>query len=64
MTYHPDTDPATIPDSVLYSELGRRRGAMRKTHGAGHGRPSLCGKCGRCHNCKVREWRDKKRESK
>ena len=37
--YHPDTDPATIPDAVLASEAGRRNAAKRKKFGAGTGRP-------------------------
>ena len=46
--YHPDTDPASIPDAVLASEAGRRNSAKRKRHGAGPGRPKAprcaCGK--------------------
>lgn len=48
--YHPDTDPATIPDAVLHSEYGRRARAKRKTpQQAGPGRPTkdaVCKLCG------------------
>lgn len=46
-TYTPDWNLATIPDSALQSEVGRRRGAQRKVRSGG--RPSIptnCPKCG------------------
>lgn len=46
-----DIDPGTIPYDVIYSEVGRRRRAMRKTdYAPGTGRPkklSPCKACGR-----------------
>lgn len=48
MNYRETIDPATIPADVLYSEIGRRRNAMRKTYGAGTGRPRVMRKCPTC----------------
>ena len=41
-----ETDPATIPDGVLQSEVGRRRNAKRMTHGGG--RPPTMKRCAAC----------------
>lgn len=49
--WNDNIDPATIPDAVLHAEVGRRRGAQRKTFGAGTGRPK---KLTRCPGCKLR----------
>ncbi len=35
MQYHPDTDPATIPDDVLKRERARRNAGKRKTYSGG-----------------------------
>jgi hypothetical protein len=43
-----DIDPATIPDSVLFAEVGRRRSAKRTTFGAGTGRPQKVSSCPGC----------------
>jgi hypothetical protein len=52
--YHPDTDPATIPDPVLASEKARRDSLRRVVHTGGRngGRP-VC-KCGSCGACRKR----------
>lgn len=47
----PSIDPATIPDSVLKSEWGKRTAAKRKFPSGGRngGRPMCtCGSCGAC----------------
>lgn len=43
-------DPATIPDPVLYAEVGRRIAAKRSvsTGGRNGGRPKLLRPCPRC----------------
>lgn len=43
-------DPATIPDDVLYSEVGRRRGAhtRNRTGGRNGGRPKTIFTCPIC----------------
>ena len=45
MRWRDDIDPTTIPDGVLYAEVGRRRGAKRRTNGAGPGRPATIRRC-------------------
>jgi hypothetical protein len=37
-----------VPDAVLLSEVQRRRAAMRKTFGAGPGRPKVMKTCEAC----------------
>jgi hypothetical protein len=37
-----EINPATIPDDVLYSELGRRRAAMRETFGRPRSKVDRC----------------------
>jgi hypothetical protein len=37
-----------VPDAVLLSEVQRRRAAMRKTFGAGTGRPKKLAPCPKC----------------
>jgi len=49
MNYRDTIDPATIPMDVLRSELGRRMNAMRKTRGAGTGRPRIVRPCPGCN---------------
>lgn len=47
MNYNPEWKLETIPDAALYSEVGRRRGALVKTRSGG--RPAIptdCPKCG------------------
>ena len=41
-------DLSTIPDDVLASEWARRRGAKRRTFGAGTGRPKILRTCDNC----------------
>lgn len=54
-TYHPNTDPTTIPDDVLKAERARRNSAKRTTFAGGHngGRPRC--ECGACKACAKRE---------
>lgn len=59
--YSPRWDMTTVPDDVLYAEVGRRNSAKRKTHGAGPGRPPTC-PCGKCRKCKNRGRMREKRE--
>jgi len=46
LSYTPDWNLATIPDAVLQSEVGRRRGAQRKIRNGG--RPAIPTPCPRC----------------
>lgn len=48
-SWEPGTDPATIPESVLLSELGRRRAAKRKVFSGGkQGRQKVFRPCPKC----------------
>jgi hypothetical protein len=42
-----DIDPATIPDAVLWVEVGRRNSAKRKRHAGGRPRSQDLCPCGR-----------------
>jgi hypothetical protein len=46
MKWNNKIDPATIPDDVLYAEVGRRRGAKRETFGGGRPRSAERCACG------------------
>lgn len=46
-SYTPKLDMSTIPDEVLYAEVGRRRVAKR-TEDSGHGHPKVMRPCPHC----------------
>ncbi len=48
MNYTPDWNLATIPDPEFRSERSRRASLLRRTHGAGPGRPRKPTACPRC----------------
>jgi hypothetical protein len=53
-----------VPDAELLSEVQRRRNAMRKTKGAGTGRPRVMTTCLGCGGCfSAREFRQHKCEA-
>lgn len=45
--WHPDIDPATIPDHVILSERGRRNRAARRTPSGGN-KPKKLSPCRWC----------------